>query len=508
LRELWKWPLPGEARAPAIEVIDPATSRHHGHVTEFLPNVPHRKWHPSEWNIMRVGSAIGATLALGACGDDTVSATDQADQAEMETNSEYTEWTEYTEYTDYTEWTDYSDYSDYSDYTEWTDYTDYTESYWYPECYVDEDCGPDWQCIDYYCVPGSDCRTSSDCPYGEFCNDNQACETVELTEQCLAPALQQIPLPAEAGGVTVELRFFDLDGDPAQELVLLRNDAIVVVDGDVATTAPHGAFALDGLAVTDVDEDGVLDVIGTSSTKLNARVFHGDGLGGFIDSGTGPAMMLDQVHGLDWPDGGAGELLARTQADEAVRLSNIAQMMPDVESLGLAVTEGLAVGNFDEDAVDDVVALQECMPVIDFQDGGSLNTEAIGPLGSCSVAAGNFDGDGITDVVVLRADDSFSVVNVLPAPANLLGTFPVGLIGAYQAARPASFGAASFAVVVQSGPALELLYTDAEFFAWCRGSFDELPSVLRFAVGDFDGDGDDELATIDSNGAVALWSDE
>ncbi|HVI01381.1 MAG TPA: hypothetical protein VM869_21835 [Enhygromyxa sp.] len=455
-------------------------------MTDFLPNAPRRKWHPSEWNIVCVGSAIGTALALGACTDDTTTADDQA---EMTTG------------------TDYTDYTDYSDYSDWTDYTDYTDSYWYPECYVDEDCGPDMQCIDYYCVPVSECRTSSDCPAGEFCDDNQGCEAVELAEQCLAPALQQIPLPDEAGGVVVALRFADLDGDLAQELVLLRDDAIVVVDGDQATTATHSAFALDGLATTDVDEDGVIDVVATSSTKLNARVFHGDGLGGFVDSGVGPAMRLDQVHGIDWPADGRGELLALTQNDEAVILSNIDQPRPGLEQLGFGgVIDGLAVGHFDGNGQDDLVALQGCMPFVDYQGGISLGSDGVGPSGPCSVATGNFDGDEISDIVILRADASFSVVTVLAPPDDL--PVAVGLIGAYQAARPSIFGGASFSIVVQSGPALELLFTTADFDAWCRAGFDELPSVLRFAVGDFDGDGDDELATVDTDGAVALWSDE
>jgi hypothetical protein len=459
---------------------------------------------------MRVGSAIGTTLALGACTDDTTSG-DQSEVADTSTDyTDYTDWNDYTDYTDYTEWTDYTDYTeytDYTDYTEWDDYTDYTDSYWYPECYVDEDCGPDMQCVDYYCVPGGECSTSSDCGFDEFCGEDQNCEAVELTEQCLAPALQQIPLPDEAGGVIVALRFFELDGDSAQELVLLRDDAIVVIDGAQVTTATHGAYALDGLAAADVDGDGVIDVVATSSTKLNARVFHGDGFGGFVDSGTGPAMMLDHAHGLDWPTGGPGELLVRTQADEAVILSNIEQQMPNIEPLDLDAIDGLAVGNFDGDADPDLVALQACMPVVSYQNGGGVFSEALGPVGPCSVAAGNFNGDAIDDIVILRADASFSVVNVLVQPNDPLPA-AVGLLGAYQAARPSSFGAASFAMVVQSGPALELLFTDAELDAWCRAGFDELPSVLRFAMGDFDGDGDDELASVDTDGAVTLWDDE
>src|SRR5690606_37341481 len=123
-------------------------------------------------------------------------------------------------------------------------------------------------------------------------------------------------------------------------------------------------------------------------------VFYGDGFGGFVDSGTGPAMMLDQVHGIDWPSDGPGELLARSKTDGAVRLSNIDQMMPDVEPLGLMAVEGLAVGKFNDGSSDDIVALLEnCQPYYDFQGGFTGGSDGVGPSGSCSVAAGNFDGD-------------------------------------------------------------------------------------------------------------------
>jgi hypothetical protein len=487
-------------------VIDPIGSRHHGHVTSFLPAAPRRKWHPSEWNIARVGSAIGATLALGACADDSVSQNDAATESSDQTDQ--SDWQDgyqdgyHDTWDGYNDYSDYSDQSDYSDGWDYTDYNDGWDHYWYPECYVDDDCGPGMACVFDYCVP-VECSSSAQCGVGEFCDENGSCVKVEMSTDCLAPSLQEIPLPAEAGGVIVALRFVNLDDDPAQELVLLRNDALVIVDGGQAVTVTHGAFALDGIAATDVDHDGVLDLIGTSSTKLNTRVFLGDGLGGFIDAGTGPLMMLDEAHGIDWPELGPQELLARTAADEAVILSNLASPMPEIEMLGLGVVNALAVGDFDGDGRDDIAALQNCMPQILLQGGNQLGNDGFGPPGPCSVVAGNFDGDAISDLVILRADDHFSVVSVIAPPDE--PAFAVGLTGAYSGARPINLGLTTFALVVQSATGFEYLYTDPQISAWCRGGLDELPAGLRFAVGDFDGDGDDEIAVVDVDGSVSLW---
>ncbi|MFO7565962.1 MAG: dickkopf-related protein [Enhygromyxa sp.] len=484
-------------------------------MTSFVNAAPRRKWHPSQWNIVRVGSAIGA-LALGACADDTVgdgsdSDSDTTDLTDQSDQTDYSDWQDgYHDYSDYSDaWDDYSD--DYSDswdgYNDYSDYADGWSDDWWAECYSDEECGPGWQCVDYYCEPAAECRSSAQCGADEYCDQDGACKAVELPVECLAPALQEIPLPSEAGGVIVALRFVNLDDDPAQELVLLRDDAIVIVDGDQATTVAHGAFALDGIAATDADGDGELDLVASSSTKLNTRVFQANGLGSFIDSGTGPAMMLDEVHGIDWPASGPGELLARTAADEAVILSSLIGQMPEIEALELGgPVEGLAVGDFNGDSNTDLVALQNCSPQIRLQGGGALGNDAFGPPSSCSVVTGDFDGDLNDDVVILRADDSFSVVSVL-APVDE-PAFGVGLPGAYLAARPISLGATTFALVVQSATNFELLFTDPQLSSWCRGELDELPPAQRFAVGDFDGDGDDEIALVDGDGLVSLWGDD
>jgi hypothetical protein len=62
-------------------LIDPTDSRHDEHVTAFLPNVPRRKWHPSQWSIVSVKSAIGTALVIGGCGDDSISTSDRGEVA-------------------------------------------------------------------------------------------------------------------------------------------------------------------------------------------------------------------------------------------------------------------------------------------------------------------------------------------------------------------------------------------------------------------------------------------
>lgn len=120
------------------------------------------------------------------------------------------------------------------------------------------------------------------------------------------------------------------------------------------------------------------------------------------------------------------------------------------------------------------------------------------------MVAGDLDGNDSTDLVTLRSDEFFSVVTV-HAPFGVEQAW-VGLIGAYQAAAPTRIGSSPRAMLVQSGVELEFLFADPVEWTWCRGLLDELPPVGRFASGDFDGDGEDELAVIDVDGVASLWS--
>jgi hypothetical protein len=228
----------------------------------------------------------------------------------------------------------------------------------------------------------------------------------------------------------------------------------------------------------------------------------GDGIGGFADSVVGPQMMLDHAYGTDWPVGGAGELLARNQADEAVVLSSIAQLMPQIEALDLGQVEALGAADFDDDGLLDVVALQACEPLLSFQAGGLTGLEADGPPGICALGIGDLDGDPLADLAVVRADTTFSVITVYSS--NVGGSAEVGLYGRYSAIQPTSFGDRLNAVLAQTGSDLDYVWA-SDGFSWCRAIL-PAPPILRFAVGDHDGDGDDEIATVDLAGVVQLWS--
>ncbi|WP_181234143.1 VCBS repeat-containing protein [Enhygromyxa salina] len=485
-------------------------------MASFLLNPRRRPWSPSQWNIVRASALVGATLALGACADDTVSGDDGVPETGDDATADSVDWSdEQTGYSD-DSWDDYGD--DYHDDDSWDD--DYgddhdghdhddgwdygDDDYWTPECYNDEDCGPGAACVENYCQQLSECQYSVDCEFDEFCSDGGLCVGVDLPAQCQAPAFQAIPLPAETAGATVALSFVDLDGDEAEELVLVRSDAIVVVQADAgqASTIAHAGLALDGIAAADVDEDGLLDLIATSSTKQNARVFVADGLGGFAESIPGPLLRLDHAHGIDWPVGSAHELLARNQAHEAVVLSNLTQLMPQIEALELGVVEALGTADFDDDGLPDIIALQACSPLISYQAGDLAALEAKGPPGPCSLGIGDVDGDPLPDFVVSRTDMQISVVTMY---ATSLGEpLEVGLYGGYSAVLPTNYGNRAFAVLAQTGAELDYAWA-GEDHTWCRSTL-PAPPILRFAAGDSDGDGDDEIATVDQAGAVQLWS--
>ncbi|KIG19316.1 hypothetical protein DB30_03872 [Enhygromyxa salina] len=460
---------------------------------------------------MRAGSALGAALALGACGDDAITPVDDGapETSDGTPTADSVDWSD-----------DYGDHGDYDDYGDWND--DYSDDpdpdgpdgpwdsdygdddYWTPECYTDEDCGPGAQCIENYCSPLSQCQYSMDCEFNEFCDEQGLCVGVDLPAQCQGPAFQSIPLPPEAAEGVVALSFVDLDGDDVKELVLLRSDAIVAVHVEAvhAVTTAYVGLAVNGIAAADLDEDGRPDVIATSSTKQNARVFYNDGFGALLDSVPGPLMRLDLGHGIDWPGGGVHELLARNQAQEAVVLSDVAQLMPQIEALEFGVVEALGTADFDDDSLADIIALQGCAPLISYQAGELSAFEALGPPGTCALGLGDVDGDPLPDIVVTRADVTLSVVNMY---SSMVGSpRAVGLYGSYSAVQPTTYGNRPYAVLAQSGGELDYVWAD-QGFSWCRSTL-PAPPILRFAAGDSDGDGRDEIATLDPSGVVQLWS--
>ncbi|PRQ03984.1 hypothetical protein ENSA5_11670 [Enhygromyxa salina] len=74
-------------------------------MASFLPSSPRRRLRPSQWNIVRASSAIGAVLALGACADDTVSVDDDGRDTSTTTETVDTN--------DEDDWNgDYGDYGD------------------------------------------------------------------------------------------------------------------------------------------------------------------------------------------------------------------------------------------------------------------------------------------------------------------------------------------------------------------------------------------------------------
>lgn len=183
-----------------------------------------------------------------------------------------------------------------------------------PDCVEDEDCPPNYDCVDELCEyadPGYECDANSDCPLLELCVA-QFCEPVASLSSCGRPVLEP-SLPFELGipEHLLAMRFVDADDDGREELVATSEPRIYTMSPEQTWTTDRGSESaeLDAMAAGDLDGGSGEDVVLVDADTIWIHL--ADGLGGFL----GPLEAASSIVGTrglhvgDYSDSGPYDLL-------------------------------------------------------------------------------------------------------------------------------------------------------------------------------------------------------
>ncbi len=159
------------------------------------------------------------------------------------------------------------------------------------DCYSDDQCPPNYDCVDGHCYYGGycddddyccyseccgpecgwyyDCYSNSECAVGYACNYG-SCQPVETEQYCDSPAFFELPIPND--GNTRSLAFVDSPFG-GQDLLLARADGVYrVAANDLAPVRIGGELDAYDVEPGDLDADGDPDLVVATSIDGNGEV--------------------------------------------------------------------------------------------------------------------------------------------------------------------------------------------------------------------------------------------
>ncbi|MCB9713404.1 MAG: VCBS repeat-containing protein [Myxococcales bacterium] len=307
------------------------------------------------------------------------------------------------------------------------------------ECVNSSDCDPGYECIDNECVPydycsdggccdyGYDgccydgccygecyyyeCYGDADCGVGGLCEGFQECVWLESITDCgPVPDLLPIPLVEGEDDPVLSLSFVDADGDATEDVVVTYESGAATLhrfgpeDVELIPLPFSGGAPLLDVTAADFNGDGLPDLASSDSIG-QISILAGDGLGGFAPLTMAPAVgPVTKLEALDWNGDGAADLaMLGGDALGAVYLGNGAGDFMAALALSTDNTAyDLETGTFGADAFDDVAVHTESRGAV-FLGNAVDDTQADGDLqlsdhGRRRLAAGDFDGGGLTDI--------------------------------------------------------------------------------------------------------------
>lgn len=394
-----------------------------------------------------------------------------------------------------------------------------------PDCYTDEQCPPNNDCINGVCYYAGYCDDDDYCCYDECCGPECGwygcysnyqcgigyacsygnCQPVEAELGCGPPNIDyELSLPVNAP--VYALAFLD-DGVAGDDLLIGRDDGVVRIDFESQQPIQLGDVggAVYGIAARDLDADGDQDLALSSdySGSVEVQVMRNDG-----------AWTAESIVGL--PSYG-GVAIVDVEADGypdvysygPVGATYVAFNWGDAWSEPFYATEAsitLGYGDLDSDGFEDVVTHGYYTTAVYGGPGlyvtQLLNAEYFST--TKVVGVGDFDGSGVPDVLALENIQGVStLVSSWQAPAlqNI----------AYQTWWELPIDHSVVADMNQDGFQDLVLGSSWGYLGVAYGGIEGPPDVIScvgylgtlpiavMAVGDFNGDGRPDVAFTDGN---------
>jgi hypothetical protein len=384
-------------------------------------------------------------------------------------------------------------------------------------CDDDGLCCGEGPCCDYGGYGCAYCYEVAGCGVGSFC-EYQMCVPIEAPPACEDPLiLDEVfgPTPLEVDGV-FSLAFVEIDDDVGRELVIGDDNGAVIVggpgEGVQVLPVPDDGLVED-MAVADFDGDGREDIAismtpPAAPPRLVILRHTGEGVFIPIDPVTSAAfdILAADMDGDSLPDI-VGALDAGVEYRPLGVLRNTGGLTFEPAFLDIdAQPLDIDVGDLDANGLADVIGVDNTQQQVWF--GASPLDNAADwvlvdvPYLGVQVVLADFDGNGHDDLVRLTNVQGWTLVDGWSStPEGVFETAEWGVLGETSSgtARAGDFdGDGRADLVALSGTAVQLRYgaaVDGLFGCSAQTNLSIAPHVI--AIGDFTGDGLDDVAVSD-----------
>lgn len=391
------------------------------------------------------------------------------------------------------------------------------------ECITTGDCSyiDGLECVDNKCVPDPDLPSGAMCYYDSDCPDfpdfqiciwdtffgHGYCTPQGAPPPDCDPGPLGIPTILHPAGPVLALSFVDVDADGQGELVVATEAALLVYDGgvDAPTVTPREqpGLSVQGLAAGHFDAQPGEDVVLLAGGELHR--YSADGISGFA-SATIEAGPMQNPYGLvagDFDETAFTELLVFGAQGAVLQLED--------GDVSIIDSEVLAAAAFDQSAPNPGLLLtgnDETLRLFDLM-GGLVGVEPYDANFPFTSAVAAVHAPGLHRYVSTEDKVSWTVLRLWdPASFNASGMLfhPSG--GIELAAG--DFDGDQRGDLATVAAENTLVFSVADPRSACIASVElGVPGVeTHHAVGDHDGDGDDELALALDSGVVVLIDGE
>jgi hypothetical protein len=385
-----------------------------------------------------------------------------------------------------------------------------------PGCNYDSDCPPGYRCqygecyYDGYCQDGTCC--SPECGWYQECYSHYACpEAQECRYYSCQPLVSEsvcesIPFAIEfeipVQNNPLSLAFIESDGVPGREL-LVGGDGITLhrIDGSSAVVDSE-SYAYD-MRVRDVDGDGDEDVAFVDYNSLQPKIVLNDGMWTKItlEGGAPEALALLDVQG-----DGRMDVVGTSSADGVLLWI---QEAPGVWSGPDSIFEpawAIAGGDLDGDGLEDAVVHGYATNVLYAGLGASATLHHAIDGNYRLPFVGNFSGEALPGVMTVEAVNQGAIATYWPpSVVESAGWYSTYWPWRMDYARMGDVNVDGYPDIVGSGSNLAIAWGGPEADGIvCVSNVPAPFAPYALAVGDMSGDGRPDIAITDSTTVVVL----